>query len=125
MFQSISPLILRDDCESVSKHLTQGLIAAGYQVVRSFDLQRARGAHIECACPHHGEHQCNCQMIVLLIYLPNGDPHTLLAHGSDEITALELGDTLPEDEKKTLYAIIKNIFSQIPSIQESEIPLNI
>ncbi|MBT3188004.1 MAG: hypothetical protein HN736_10975 [Anaerolineae bacterium] len=86
MSQSIFPLILPDDCEVVSTYLTESLIDAGYTVVRSFDLQRARRAHIGYACPHHGETQCNCQMIALLVYLPNGVPHTLLAHGRDGIT---------------------------------------
>ena len=125
MSQSISPLILPDDCEVVSTYLTQSLIAAGYPVVRSFDLQRARGAHTGCACPHHGEAQCNCQMIVLLVYLPNGEPHTLLIHGRDGVTHLEWDETFPDDEESVLFAIIKDLFSQIKDAQESKIPLSI
>ena len=109
MSQSISPLIIRNDCETVSKALTENLRDADYQVMRSFDLQHARKAHLECLCPHHGNAQCDCQMVVLLIYLPNGEPHTLLAHGRDGVTYLGWDEKISEDEEEKLFSIIQNL----------------
>jgi hypothetical protein len=57
---------------------------SGFQPVRTFDLQAARLAHLDCPCPHHGTAQCNCQMVVLLVYKADYPPATLVIHGSDE-----------------------------------------
>ena len=119
MFQYISPLIFPDNCEVVSRYLTDNLIDAGYTVVRSFDLQRARNSHTGCVCLHHGESQCDCQMIVLLVYLSNGEPYTLLAHGRDGITYIKWDETLSDDEEKAFFAIIKDFFFQFKGTQES------
>ena len=119
MFQRISPLILPDRCEVVSTYLTDNLIAAGHTVVRSFDLQRARNADTGCTCPYHGESQCDCQVIVLLVYLSNGEPYTLLAHGRDGITYIKWDETLSDDEEKAFFAIIKDFFLQFKGTQES------
>ena len=56
---------------------------AGYQVMRSFDLNAARAAHVECSGPHHGTTVCDCQMVVLLVYGQGGSPVTLTAHSRD------------------------------------------
>jgi len=124
MSQSISPVSIPGDCEIVSTYLKKNLEIAGYQVIRSFDLQRARGAHTECACPHHGKAQCDCQMIVFLIYLANGEPYTLLIHGGDGSTQFSWDESLPGSEERFLCSIIKDVFSQIKSTQKSDIPLS-
>jgi hypothetical protein len=56
----------------------------GFQTVRTFDLQAARLAHLDCPCPHHGTAQCNCQMVVLLVYQGNSVPVTMVVHGTDK-----------------------------------------
>jgi len=73
----------------VIRHLNQ----AGLQVVRSFDLQVARAAHLECNCPHHGTQLCDCQMVVLLVYDQQHPPAALVAHSRDGQTQLVLVDT--------------------------------
>ncbi len=125
MSQNTSPLSIPGDCEIISTHLKRNLEFAGYQVIRSFDLQRARGAHTGCACPHHGKAQCNCQMIVLLIYLSNGEPYTLLAHGRDGITQFSWDENIPEAEETALLMVVRDVFSQTKDAQESEIPFSI
>lgn len=57
---------------------------AGFQTVQTFDLQAALISHLHCACPHHGTSQCNCQMVVLLVYQGSNPPATMVVHGSDE-----------------------------------------
>jgi hypothetical protein len=125
MSQNISQLSVLGDCEVIGIHLTRNLEIAGYQVIRSFDLQRARAVHTACTCPHHGSAECDCQMIVLLIYLSNGEPYTLLIHGRDGATRIDWGEALPENEEIALFKIIKDVFTQVKHTQEIEIPVSI
>ena len=69
---------------------TDVLQQAGYQVMRSFDLNAARAAHVDCSCPHHGTTMCDCQMVVLLVYGQDGPPVTLTAHSRDGRTQFAL-----------------------------------
>ena len=117
MSQNTSHLSIPGDCEVVSRILTRSLEIAGYQVILSFDLQRARAVHTPCVCPHHGNAECDCQMIVLLVYLSDGKPYPLLIHGRDRVTRIDWGEALPENEAIALFTIIKNIFTQVKHTQ--------
>lgn len=66
---------------------------AGLQVVQTFDLQAARHAHTECPCPHHGTTQCDCQMVVLLVYAEHPQPISLVVHSHDGKTWISIVDT--------------------------------
>jgi hypothetical protein len=66
--------------EAAVAQIIRRLKAEGLQVIRSFDLKTARMAHAECTCPHHGTEQCDCQMVVLLVYEGTGQPITMVAH---------------------------------------------
>jgi hypothetical protein len=57
-------IILNKPCGESVAWAIHRLEQAGFQAVRTFDLQAARVSHLHCACPHHGTSQCNCQMIV-------------------------------------------------------------
>lgn len=113
MSQKFSLSSVPGDCEIVSRLLTKNLERAGYRVVRSFDLQRARAVHSISECPHHGAIECDCQMVVLLVYLPNGDPHTITAHGRDGITHLDWHEDFPAEDEAALFAIVNEIFSKV------------
>ncbi len=102
MSMSISRLTLSGDCEVIAEYLTNELNTAGCQVIRSFDLQEARKAHIDCTCPHHGDAQCSCQMIFLLVYFPNEAPTTIILHGHDGATYASWNEALPEHKKEML-----------------------
>jgi hypothetical protein len=77
-------VILRRPCGEAVAWAAQRLEQTGFQTVRTFDLQDARLAHLDCPCPHHGTEQCNCQMVVLLVYQGNYPPATMVIHGNDE-----------------------------------------
>lgn len=66
------------------------LAAANLRVVQTFDLHSARHALNDCPCPHHGTEQCDCQLIVLLIYGSGAEPVTLILHGNDGQTWLSI-----------------------------------
>ncbi|GAB4528534.1 MAG: hypothetical protein Fur0018_14680 [Anaerolineales bacterium] len=78
------------DCSRAVREASDCLQSHQWQTMRSFDLQAARLAHQHCACPHHGTAQCDCQMVVLLLYGQTESPLTLLAHGRDNITHFSL-----------------------------------
>jgi hypothetical protein len=88
------PLVFfRKNCAEAVPWAIHKLEMAGFQAVRTFDLQAARLAHLDCACPHHGTAQCTCQMIVLLVYKGDAPPGTLVVHGSDETSSFFLVST--------------------------------
>lgn len=70
--------------------LKERLAPANLRVVQTFDLTTARQALGGCPCPHHGTEQCDCQMVVLLIYANGVEPATLILHGNDGQSWLSL-----------------------------------
>jgi hypothetical protein len=76
--------ILHRPCDEAVAWAARKLELTGFQVVRTFDLQAARLAHLDCPCPHHGMSQCNCQMVVLLVYQGEHPPATMVIHGNDD-----------------------------------------
>jgi hypothetical protein len=93
MYQTSAILTLQSDSSTVIEESTRRLDSAGLQVMRSFDLKIARAAHVNCTCPYHGTDQCDCQMVVLLVYSQDGPPVTLVIHGRDGQTQIALVDT--------------------------------
>jgi len=83
-------ITLNQNCEQVQAWANQQLVGAGFRVVQTFDLQVARLAHPDCTCPNHGTDECNCQMVILLVYPKRGNPITLVIHGQEDRTWLSL-----------------------------------
>jgi hypothetical protein len=81
------------ESEIAVEMLVDRLADDGLQVIRSFDLNAARSAHVDCTCPHHGNERCDCQMVVLLVYEGQEQPLTLVAHGKDGKTHFAIVDT--------------------------------
>ena len=77
-------------CDDVLNWLSLSLSCKGLRVLRTFDLHDARGGLDHCPCPQHGTNQCDCQMIVLLVYGNAEEPVTLILHGNDGQTWLSL-----------------------------------
>ncbi len=93
MNDSVLFLVMNRTCDQAIQWVRDKLSDAGLQVVRTFDLKDARSAHFDCTCPHHGTEQCNCQMVVLLVYGGNRPPLSLIAHGHDDKTWFYVVDT--------------------------------
>lgn len=65
----------------------------GLRVMQTFDLQLTSSLKMgDCPCPHHGTDQCDCQLIVLLIYGKEGSPVSLILHGNDGQTWVSMVD---------------------------------
>jgi hypothetical protein len=109
---SSSPfVVLRKPCADAVTTATSKLEQSGFQAVRTFDLQAARLAHLDCPCPHHGTAQCNCQMVVLLVYQGNYPPATLVIHGNDETSWFYLINLPQQSVGQHLEKNIQDILS--------------
>lgn len=95
ILMSSSPFLTVDQtCNSALQWANQRLLEAGLCTVQTFDLQDARAGSHDCWCPHHGTEQCDCQMVILLVYGNGNKPITLILHGNDGKTRLSLDNTL-------------------------------
>ncbi len=92
-------LILDQPCDSAVEWVVQQIRQTGLQVVRTFNLQVARQAIAGCPCPYHGTEQCDCQMVVMLVYgggQPNRfdcQPVSIVAHSNNDQTWFSVVDT--------------------------------
>ena len=87
-------LIIEQNCDTALRRVNQQLTGAGFRTVQTFNLNEARAGSRPCLCPHHGTEQCDCQMVVLLVYGSTNDPETLILHGSDGKTWLSFAHTM-------------------------------
>ena len=88
--------------ETAISWITRQLTLLGLLVKPSFDLQVARSAHNNCACPHHGTEQCDCQIVVLLVYGEDEGPVSLIVHGQDGTTFLSMTEEISAEENQSL-----------------------
>ncbi len=100
-------LALDQTCERVQARVIEQLTEAGFRVKQTFDLQIARLTHPDCPCPHHGTDQCDCQMVVLLVYRKREAPATLVIHGQDERTWLSLASATGRHANQQLEAVLR------------------
>ncbi len=106
MNQTTYLLTLKLDNDQAVEQVTRRLFDDGLQVVRSFDLQTARSTHTNCTCPNHGTEECDCQMVVLLVYDEQGEPLTLVAHSQDGHTSFEIVDTAQQRPQGMIKAAV-------------------
>lgn len=85
-------LVLEQTCSQAVYWINEQFTKAGLQVIRTFDLQIARQANVDCPCPHHGTDLCDCQMVVLLVYCAGYRPISIIAHGYDGQTWFSVVD---------------------------------
>ena len=77
-------LIVDLPCDMALQAAKKKLSQSGLRALQTFDLHTARLTQQDCPCPHHGTSQCNCQMVVLLVYQGEHPPATLVIHGNDD-----------------------------------------
>jgi hypothetical protein len=102
-------LALSQSHDQAEAWVKEKLIGAGFRVVPTFDLQVARSAHPECPCPHHGTDECNCQLVVLLVYGKHQDPATLVIHGQDGRTWISLATPIETRPRQNLKSSVRHI----------------
>ncbi len=98
---SISPFLsIHRPCDKALRWTKRRLSRAGLRAVQTFDLHTARVGLHDCPCPNHGTEDCDCQMVILLVYRQNADvstalntgPATLILHGNNGQTWLSMAD---------------------------------
>jgi len=112
MSQSSPFLIIEQPCDAAIDWVARQIGSAGLQVVRTFDLHVARNTHASCRCPHHGTEQCDCQMVVLLVYGSERQPVSIVAHGYNGQTWFSVVDTPQQHADPRLEAVIRLALGQ-------------
>lgn len=102
-------LVLDETCDQALSWVNEQLSSAGLRTVQTFDLQAARLAHPECTCPHHGEAECNCQMVVLLVYRKQEDPATLIIHGQEDKSWVSMAAPVDRRTNQQLEIAIRRV----------------
>jgi hypothetical protein len=88
--------------EAALAWIRQQLSSLDLVVQPSFDLQVAKSSHANYSCPHHGTTQCNCQIVVLLVYYQNQAPISLVVHSQDGYSYLSMTGIPDESGDKSL-----------------------
>ena len=107
MSDSSPLLILEQPCDDAIDWVARQIGSVGLLVVRTFDLSVARHAHAGCPCPHHGTEQCDCQMVILLVYASECQPVSIVAHGYNGQTWFSVVDTPQQRANPRLEAAIR------------------
>lgn len=121
--QGTSPIrVIYAHCSQFVSPLRQALEAVDLWVVQSFDLRSTRALHEGCTCPNHGTERCNCELVVLLVYPPSGDPVTLTLDGRDGKTFVYIvqvaGSAPTSATEELIQKVVQNVavFSARPRI---------
>lgn len=121
---NISPFLsVNHSCDEVLQWTMKQLSQVGLRAVQTFDLHTARLALHDCPCPNHGTNECDCQMVVVLVYgsvedvstLLNTSPVTLILHGNDGQTWLSVADSsCQRSDSKLVNAIQQTLEVKAP-----------
>ncbi len=101
--------LLDQPCDEAVGWVTEQARRAGLSVMRTFDLQIARQTHTSCPCPHHGTDQCDCQMVILLVYQDHRQPLAMIAHGYEGQTWFSVVDTPQQRADPQLVAAMRRL----------------
>lgn len=112
--QRTSPIrVIYTHCSQFVSPLRQALEAVDLWVVQSFDLRSTRALHEGCTCPNHGTERCNCELVVLLVYPPSGDPATLTLDGRDGKTFVYIVDATGSAQTSAVEELIQEVIQNV------------
>jgi len=81
---TFSPFCTLDcPCDEALAWTKAQLSQAGLRVLQTFNLNNARHALSDDWCPRHVTGECDCQIVILLIYGITNEPVTLILQGND------------------------------------------
>ncbi len=88
---TLSPFLsINSPCAEALQLTMKKLSLAGLRAMQTFDLHTARLTMHNCPCPNHGTDECDCQMVVMLVYGESTEPATLILHGNGGQTSFSL-----------------------------------
>lgn len=94
-------------CDMALQAAKKKLAQTGLRALQTFDLHTARHIQQDCPCPNHGTADCDCQMVVLMVYGEMPEPATLILHGSDGQTRFSIADDPSQRADRKLVTSIK------------------
>ena len=100
-------LSVNHPCDKTLRWTMKKLSRAGLRAVQTFDLHSARAGLHDCPCPHHGTEECDCQMVIVLVYGNAAEPATLILHGNHGQTWLSITDNPRQRADTKLLAVIQ------------------
>lgn len=116
---NISPFLsVNQPCDEALQWTKEKLSRAGMHAVQTFDLHTARAGLRNCPCPNHGTEDCDCQMVILLVYGSAEAPATLVFHGNDGQTWLSIVDEPRQRADSKLLAEIRQALESPVSIPQ-------
>lgn len=125
---NISPFLsVNHPCDEALQWTREQLSRAGLRAMQTFDLHAVRAGLHDCSCPNHGTEDCDCQMVILLVYgkaddvsTPlNTSPATLFLHGNDGQTWLSIADNPQHRADSKLLAGIRQALDAPVSIPQN------
>lgn len=106
---NISPFLsVSHPCDETLQWTKKQLSQANLRAVQTFDLHTARIGLHDCPCPNHGTDECDCQMVILLVYGDSGEPVTMILHGNDGQTWVSMADTPNQKSNAIAATAIRN-----------------
>ena len=113
----LSPILtLNCSCDDALLTSSQSLRQNGFRVLQTFDLHNTAHALEECPCPHHTTSECDCQMVVLLVYGEAAQPATLILHGNNGKTWISAPDTAVQPVDVKLIFGIRKVLESLNTI---------
>ena len=110
----LSPFLSIDSsCDQTLQTIKTILSQAGLSAVQTFNLNTARLGLHECCCPNHGTDECDCQMIVLLVYGETAEPATLILHGNDGKTWVSMADNALQRADSRFITNIRHVLESL------------
>ena len=117
---SVSPFLsVNRPCDEALRWTKRRLSRAGLRAMQTFDLHTARAGLHDCPCPNHGTEECDCQMVVLLVYGSAESPATLFLHGNDGQTWLSIADEPRQRVDSKLLTGIKQALDAPVSVPQN------
>lgn len=117
---NISPFLsVNYPCDKALRWTKKQLSQAGLRAVQTFDLHSARAGLHDCPCPNHGTEECDCQMVIVLVYGIAEQPATLFLHGNDGQTWLSIADEPRQRADARLVAEIRLALEAADSIPQT------
>lgn len=101
-------LTVDQPCDLALQTAKKKLEQSGLRALQTFDLHTARHTQQDCPCPNHGTADCDCQMVVLMVYGKIAEPVTLILHGSDGQTRFSIANDPNQTVDRRLIASIKD-----------------
>lgn len=98
---------INGSCDDALQWTKKQLSQASLRAMQTFDLHTARVGLHDCSCPNHETNECDCQMVVLLVYGNASEPVTLILHGNDGQTWLSIADNPRQQADAKLITTIQ------------------